>query len=83
MTILRHHSRKLLWTILRYHLSFCGIFKILSQNLLNGTEGNNQTSSRFFWTSFEPGVTPVPKGLVTLGAQRMLFLEKGSAFCSP
>jgi hypothetical protein len=63
--------------------SFYGIFKILSLNVFDGTEGNNQNSTRFFWTSFEAGVTPIPKWLVTLGAQRMLFLEEGSAFCNP
>jgi hypothetical protein len=62
--------------------SYCGIFKV-SENVLEGTEGNNQNSTRLFWTSFEPGVTPIPEWLVTLGAQGMLFLEEGCAFCSP
>jgi hypothetical protein len=51
------------------------MFKVLSQNVLGVTEGNHQNSTRFFWASFEPGVTPIPKWLVPPGAQRMFLQE--------
>jgi hypothetical protein len=52
------------------------MFKVLPQNVLGVTEGNHQNSARFFWSSFESGVTPIPKRLVPPGAQRMLFIEE-------